>query len=118
NVYVKFKDNFYLQNLLGNIAEDRDWENLDEVSFDVLADENMNSLTTAIIEEINTKLDQGFIRNLADFASWKGNIRLSQHLVSAYPMEGVPFRTSELKVWDFNESLARLKTILFGKYKL
>ncbi|NIM16215.1 MAG: hypothetical protein GTO45_29775, partial [Candidatus Aminicenantes bacterium] len=114
----KFKDNFYLQDLLGNIGEDRDWENLDEVSFDVLADENMNFLTTAIIEKIKTKLDRGFIQNLADFASWKGNIRLSQHLVSAYPVEGVLFRAGELRAWDFNESVARLKTILFEKYKL
>lgn len=118
SVHVKFQDNFYLQDLLGNIAEDRDWENLDQVSFDLLTDESMNSLTAAIIEKIDTRLDRAFIRNLADFASWKGNIRLSRHLVSRYPLEGVPFRAGELKVWNFNESAARLKAILFKKYKL
>jgi hypothetical protein len=118
NLHMKFKDNFYLQNLLGNIAENRDWENLDEVSLNLLADESMNSLTVAIIKKIDTKLDRVFIRNLADFVFWKGNIRLKQHLVSAYPMEGVSFCASELKVWNFNESQARLKAILFEKYKL
>jgi hypothetical protein len=114
----QFRDNFYFQDLLGNTGEDRDWENLDEVSFAVLADESMNSLTTAIMEKIKTRLDRGFIGNLADFASWKGNSRLSRHLVSAYPVEGVLFRTGELRVWDINESVARLKTILFERYKL
>jgi hypothetical protein len=117
-VYLKFKDNFYLQDLLGNIGKERDWENLDEVSFALLTDREMNPATIEIIEKIGGSLDPGFIGNLVDFLSWKQNSQLCRYLASRYLPEGRPFRSEGLKSRDVEESAARLEAVLDEKYKL
>jgi hypothetical protein len=114
---VKFSDNFYLRDLLGNIHQKRDWRHLDEVSLALLADPQMNQRTIAIFEKIASSFDKKFIKNLADFASWKGNLALCDSLVSTYAIPS-PFSSIGLTGVNYNESVSRLEKVMWAKYKL
>jgi hypothetical protein len=81
-IQKQYKDNFYLQDLLGNIEHEKEWQHLDEVSFVLLADPRMNQCTITIWNKIGFSFDKKFIRNLVDFLAWKGNRSLVDDWVS------------------------------------
>jgi hypothetical protein len=116
-IQAQFSDNFYLQALLGNIHQKREWRNLDEVSLSLLADPQMNQRTIAIFEKIGASFDGKFIKNLADFTFWKGNHQLCDYLVSAYTVPS-PFSNVDSGGVNYNESLSGLEKIMGIKYKL
>ena len=113
----QFSDNFYLRHLLGRIHQKKEWQHLDEVSLELLADVQMNQRTIAIFEKIGASFDKKFIKTLADFVSWKGNISLRDYLVSAYEIPS-PFNAVDLKGVNYNESVSRLEKLMQVKYKL
>ncbi|UCH96601.1 MAG: hypothetical protein JSV88_07060 [Candidatus Aminicenantes bacterium] len=115
---TRFNDNFYFQHLSGNIDQDKDWQHLDEVCFDLLTDPRMNQRTAAIFEEIGCSFNKGFIKNLADFVSWKDNTQLHHYLVSKYAINQSSFNSAELAGCDYQESIARVKELMWVKYKL
>ncbi len=116
-IQAQFTDNFYLRNLLGHIHQKRDWQHLDEVSLDLLADPQMNELTIAIFEKIGASFDRKFVRNLADFVSWKGNHSLCDYLVSTYAIPST-FSGVDLVGVSENESLSGLERVMRVKYRL
>jgi hypothetical protein len=116
-IQAQFTDNFYLRDLLGHIHQKRDLQHLDEVSLDLLADVQMNQRTIAIFEKIGATFDRAFIKNLADFVSWRGNISLRDYLVSAFVIPS-PFNPVDLMAVNYNESVSRLEKIMRVKYKL
>jgi hypothetical protein len=116
-IQAKFNDNFYLGDLLGNLHQKKDWRHLDEVSLTLLADPRMNQRTTAIFEKIGSSFGKKFIKNLADFVSWKGNPSLCDYLVSTYAIPP-PFHGADLKGISYNESVSRLEKLMWAKYKL
>jgi hypothetical protein len=116
-IQEQFNDNFYFQQLLGNIHKKKDWQCLDEVSLALLADPQMSQRTIAIFEKIASSFDKNFIINLADFASWKGNISLCDYLVSTYALPS-PFKSVDLMGVNYNESVSRLKKVMWAKHKL
>jgi hypothetical protein len=115
---ARFRDNFYWQYLLGQIDQKRDWQYLDPVSLDLLADPRMNSLTQVILEKIAASFDQDFTRNLADFAGWKGNEPLRQYLTSTSPVQPLSFDSTQLSGCNYRESLAGLKSMLRVNFQL
>jgi hypothetical protein len=116
-IQVQFNDNFYLQDLLGNIHRKRDWQHVDEVSLALLADPQMNQRTIAVIEKIGSSFDRKFIKNLVDFASWKSNHSLCDYLVSTYSIPP-PISSVDMKDVTYDESAARLEKVMWTKYKL
>jgi hypothetical protein len=116
-IQAEFNTNFYLQYLLGNIHQKKNWQNLDEVAFDLLADPQMNQRTIAIFEKIGSSFDEKFIKNLADFVSWKGNLSLCDYLISTYAIPS-PFSSVNLMEVNYNESISRLEELMWAKYKL
>jgi len=116
-IQAKFNDNFYLRDLLGNLHQKKDWQHLDEVSLALLADPQMNRRTTDVFEKIGPCFGKKFIKNLADFVSWKGNPSLCDYLVSTYAIPP-PFSTVDLEGVNYNESVSGLKKIMWAKYKL
>ena len=114
-----FKDNFYFQHLLKNPDQKRKWQNLDEVSFDVLADPDMNPLTLQIFEKIGSSFDRDFIENLKDFCLWKGNPELGRTLVAKYPVQSKYEGDKEKFPAVYVESpvsMEKLKKVLAEKY--
>lgn len=87
-----FKDNFYVQNLLGGLDQQREWQYLDDLSLYVLADKRMNHITIAILEKIAARLEREFLKNIANYCHWKGNTPLARYLVSSYALEDTPFK--------------------------
>jgi hypothetical protein len=116
-IQAKFNDNFYFQHLLGNIHQKKDWQNLDEVSLALLADPRMNQRTIAILKKIDSSVGKKFIKNLADFVSWKGNLSLCDYLVSTYAIPP-PLSGGDLTGVNYSESKARLEKVMWAKYKL
>jgi hypothetical protein len=116
-IQAQFNDNFYLRHLLGYIHQNREWRHLDEVSLALLADPQMNQRTIAIFEKIGSSFDEGFIKNLADFAAWKGNLSLCDYLVSTYAIPP-PFSSIDLTAVNYNESISGLEKVMWAKYKL
>jgi hypothetical protein len=116
-IQEQFTDNFYLRHLLGHIHQKRDWQHLDEVSMDLLADPQMNELTIAIFEKIGEAFDKQFIKNLADFASWKGNVSLRDYLVSVYGISS-SFSGVDLMGVSENDSVSGLEKVMRVKYQL
>lgn len=127
---TRFKDNFYFRYLFasGDIdygSIDGNWQNLDGVSLDLLADPRMNALTLSLWEKMKwpAALDDTFTANLADYCRWKGNTALSDHLEktagkTARKTESKPIDPSVLQGHNPRASLRRLGEILFEKNKL
>lgn len=107
----KFKDSFYFQDLMGNIKQQRRWENLDDVSFALLADPSINNHTLEIIGKISPGIEPGFLSNLADFAWWKTNKQLSSALVSTYSIPDAPFQPSHIVMPSIEASVS-IKSIM------
>jgi len=116
-IQAQFTDNFYLQNLLGHIHQKRDWQHLDEVSLHLLADPQMNDLSIAIFGKISASFDRKFVRNLADFVSWKGNHSLCDYLVSTYVIPST-FSGVDLVGVSEDESVSGLERVMRVKYRL
>ena len=117
SIQARFNDNFYLRDLLGNLHQKKDWRHLDEVSLALLADPKMNQRTTVVFEKIGSTFGKKFIKNLADFVSWKGNQSLCDYLVSTYAIPP-PFRSVDLEGVSYDESVSGLEKIMRAKYKL
>jgi len=112
-----FSNNFYFRDLLGQLHQKRDWRHLDEISLDLLADVQMNQRTMAIFEKIAASFDRKFIKNVADFVSWRGNVSLRDYLVSAYAIPA-PFSGADMMDVNYNESVSGLEKVMRQKYKL
>lgn len=116
-LHKRFKDNFYFHHLTGTIdaAFPHEWNNLDNVALHILADSSKNDLTLSILEKIRTHLQPLFIRNLAEYTTWKGNSGLSKQILSRFPIDKInplpPSPTLEF-------SLKALENYLGFKYKL
>jgi len=123
---ARFKDNFYFRYLFapggpGNRSIAGNWQNLDSVSLDILADPGMNALTLSLWEKMKwpAVLDGTFAANLADYCRWKGNTALGDYLEkTAGKTVGRPIGSSVLRGHDARESLLRLGEILLEKNKL
>lgn len=114
----KYKDNFYVQHLLDNIGTDRNWENLDEISFEFLSDPTFNKLTIPILEEIRHTFNPDFIRTLIDFCKWKENVQLTQHLVDIYDIDVTSSEQQTLQAPTNATSIQKLKNIIRLKFNL
>jgi len=106
-----FSNNFYFRDLLGQLHQKRDWRHLDEISLDLLADVQMNQRTMAIFGKIAASFDRKFIKNLADFVSWRGNVSLRDYLVSAYAIPA-PFSGADMMDVNYNESVSGLEKVM------
>jgi hypothetical protein len=121
---LTFKDNFYLHHLLTNPGKrEGNWQNLDTVSIEILADHTMNSLTISILEQLSPVFPPGFIENLVDFCAWKKNIELRDYLVQTFALK--PNESPVKRKKDplpggvgFQESIHQLMDILRREYKL
>jgi hypothetical protein len=118
-------DNFYFQDLIGNLHtgtdSNRKWQNLDEVSFQLLADKTMNQRTIAIFKKIGSTFDREFIENLADFCFWKKNKELYAYLMSTYnihPPKNKWIHSGLLAGTEYTESVRRLKEVMTANYNL
>ncbi len=123
---TRFKDNFYFRYLFappgtGNGNIQGNWQNLDAVSLDLLADPRMNALTLSLWEKMKwpAALDETFAANLADYCRWKGNSALSDYLeknTGKTVRKQIP--PSILKGFDPRASVLRLGEILLERNKL
>jgi hypothetical protein len=93
---ARFSGNFYVQDLLGALHEQKDLQNLDPVSLDFLADPRMNPVTRSIMEKIRPGLDRAFIKNLLDYVTWKENTTLASALRTAFNIKAAPFTGGRL----------------------
>lgn len=114
----QFDDNFYFQHLLGNIDQKKHWQCLDQVSFELLTDPRTNQLTMAIFEKIGSSFDEDFIRNLADFVSWKGNDSLCDYLEAKYSVQQAAVNGVDLNGYNYDDSMTGLEKIMMAKFKL
>ncbi len=91
-----FRNNIFLNRLLTGAGENigpirqGNWENLDDVSLDILADPTMNDLTISIFKERANWFSPDFIANLADFCAWKKNTLLTQFFRRRFPHSKPP----------------------------
>jgi len=119
-----FKDNFYLHHLLTNMGKrEGNWQNLDAVSLEILADHTMNSLTISILKRLRPVFPPDFIENLVDFCAWKKNIELRDHLVQTFALK--PHESPVKSKKDtlprgsgFQEAIHQLMGFLLREYKL
>ncbi|HLP57861.1 MAG TPA: hypothetical protein VK186_03490 [Candidatus Deferrimicrobium sp.] len=78
-----YRDNFYLQYLFPlppPPPPQSNWENLDPVSLELLADKSLNPLTLSLWEKVKPTVDPEFTTNLADYCRWQGNAELAASL--------------------------------------
>ncbi len=117
-----FKDNFYLQHLLAESEKkEGNWQNLDAVSLELLADQTMNPLTISIIERISPAFTPGFIENLVDFCAWKENTESRDYLVQTFKLSestAKRIKKSIPKGPGYQDSIRQLFGILLKKYEL
>jgi hypothetical protein len=123
-IKLTFKDNFYLHHLLNNLGKrEGNWQNLEAVSLEILADHAMNSLTISILERLGPVFPPDFIENLVDFCTWKENIELRDYLVQTFalkPSESPVKRKKNAlpRGSGFQESIHQLIGFLQREYKL
>ncbi len=81
----KFPDNFLLDavGLYDQAPGNRDWENLDALSFRVLSDPGFNSISyaAAVKHAPECQFSEGFFENLLYFLNWQRNFDLSDRLL-------------------------------------
>lgn len=77
----RYADNFYFQDLCGNLAGEREWRNLDKLSLEFLAETGMNPRTQSILSKIGGGLDRNFLSTLTEYVVWKHNGDLAEYLV-------------------------------------
>lgn len=116
-----FKDDFYLGHLFpgfmrGAQGKKPNPEHLDDVTLEILADPSMNPLTISILKKIVPGFSRDFAENLADFCQWKGNRQLVDFLAAA-GIEKNSLNKPAFVPLNLQQSTARLKEILPGKYK-
>lgn len=111
-VNAAYRDNFYFQNLSGRLRENRDWQNLDEVSFALLAEAGQNPLTISIIDRIGHTFDVWFTENLKDYCRWRQNDGLADYLVEKFQLPERRPPLAALSAIPYLRSRARLKEIL------
>jgi len=114
----KFNDNFYVQNLFNRLDINKDWANMDDVSFEMLADPKMNRVSTGIFKKIAKQLDRPFTKNLVDFTCWKGNHDLSHYLISLFVIGDTPYKNPPPLLCGFHESVAQVRDVLLKNYGL
>ena len=123
-IKLTFKDNFYLQHLLTDLGKrEGNWQNLDAVSLEILADQTMNPLTISIVKRISPAFTPGFIENLADFCAWKKNIELRDYLVKTFKFKSIesPGKREKKPLPEgsgYQESISQLTAILMATYQL
>lgn len=113
-----YRDNFYFQDLLGRLREKRDWQNLDEVSFALLAEPGQNPLTVSIIDRIGHTFDARFVENLTDYCRWRQNDGLTDYLVEKFHLPERKPPLAALSAIPYPRSRTRLKEILESRLNM
>ncbi len=84
---TEYTDNFYFQALRGNLGKPKHWQNLDNVSFSLLEDREINPFTILVMEKLRPGFTLPFIENIVEFCHWKGNDELVRYLVTGFNLD-------------------------------
>jgi len=110
-IELKYKDNFYFQNVLNNLDKKREWQHLDEVSYFFLREKKYNRLTISILDKLNPEFKKEFSSNLFDFLYWQKNIELFKYFKEKYQVNDYEYIKPENAI-KYKDSISKVKDIL------
>ena len=113
----KYKDNFYVQNIYGNLDLDRNWSLLDSVSYRFLKNKRYNSLTLSILDRLGPVFSEEFIVNLLDFLYWQENEDLADYFIENYNIVNFRWVKPDESI-DYPMSIKRLNSFLQENYSV
>jgi hypothetical protein len=111
----EYKDNFYFQNIYGNLDSNRNWYHLDNVSYSFLKDKKYNKLTQSILNKLETNFSEEFLGNLLEFLYWRGNTELAGYIITNYNIKNFEWIKPNNSI-DYMISIRRLDSYMQKKY--
>jgi len=116
-IELKYKDNFYFQNVLNNLDKKREWQHLDEVSYFFLREKKYNRLTISILDKLNPEFDKEFLNNILDFLKWQDNIELFNYIKKKHKLNDYEYIKPENAI-KYKDSILKVKDILFKELNI
>lgn len=116
-IELKYKDNFYFQNILNNLDKKREWQHLDQMSYSFLREKRYNGLTISILDKLNPEFDKKFLNNILDFLKWQDNIELFKYISVKYNISDHSDIRPEFGI-DYYNSIDKLKTVVCAEFNM
>ena len=114
---LKYKDNFYFQNILNNLDKKGKWQHLDEVSYFFLREKRYNRLTISILDKLNPEFDKEFLNNILDFLKWQDNIELFKYIKEKHKIKYYEYIKPKNAI-KYKDSILKVKDILFKELNI